>query len=278
MSNEVVESGKPLQQIVQYFEDRGVVDMFAQNTTYSREVITQRALEFVLKLNQQDFDNKNNSNYAPLAQCSGLSKQQTFLKILSLNLPADYRSFYYLYNKNGTMVFEISYKGMLLLAERAGFSCDCELVYEGDEFEIKQSSQGDYYSLNRKNVFENGKIVGAFVSSEFSGKTKIYTYTFTELETSRKKSKAANSPAWKDFAVDMYKKCALRKALNIILSKTDVVLARQIMEDETEPELQSTKTAELDINDKQSKFNELKNQFGVTIDVDARTEEETSGN
>lgn len=268
MSNEIVESGKPLQQIVQYFEDRGVVDMFAQNTTYSREVITQRALEFVLKLNQQDFDNKANANYAPLSQCSGLSKQQTFLKILSLDLPADYRSFYYLYNRNGTMVFEVSYKGMLLLAERAGFNCDCELVYEGDEFEIKQSSQGDYYSLKRKNVFEHGKIVGAFVSSEYDGKCKIYTYTFTELETSRKKSKAANSPAWRDFAADMYKKCALRKALNIILSKTDVVLARQIMEDDSEPEVQSTKTAELDVDDKQTKFEELKNQFGVTIDVE----------
>lgn len=268
MSNEVTQGSKQLQQIVQYFDDNGVVDYFTQNTTYSREVVTQRALEFVLKLNQQDFDNQGNSNYKPLSQCTGLSKQQTFMKILSLDLPADYRSFYYLYNRNGTMVFEVSYKGMLLLAERAGFNCDCELVYEGDEFEISQSSQGDYFSLKRKDVFTHGKIVGAFVSSEYEGRVKIYTYTFNELETSRKKSKAANSPAWRDFTADMYKKCALRKALNIILSKTDVVLARQIMEDEIEPEVQSTKTEELGNDEKKEKFEQLKQQFGTTIEAE----------
>lgn len=272
MSNEIVTGSRQLQQIVNYFEDNGVIEHFVQNTTYQKEIITQRALEFVLKLNQQDFDNQTNSNYKPLSQCTGLSKQQTFMKILSLNLPADYRSFYYLYNRNGTMVFEISYKGMLLLAERADYVCDCELVYEGDEFELQQSSNGDFYSLKRKSVFTRGKIVGAFVSAEHSGKVKVYTYTFEELETSRKKSKAKDSPAWRDFTVDMYKKCALRKALNVILSKTDVVLAREIMEEDVEPEVQSTKTAELDVDDKQKKFEELRNQFGVTIDVEQDSE------
>lgn len=272
MSNEIVAGSQQLQQIANYFEDKGVVDFFCTNTTFTRENVTQRALEFVLKLNQQDFDNQTNSNYKPLAQCTSLSKQQTFMKILSLNLPADYRSFYYLYNRNGTMVFEISYKGMLLLAERTGYICDCELVYEGDEFEINQSSDGDHYSLKRKDVFTHGKIVGAFVSAEHNGRIKVYTYTFTELETSRKKSKAKDSPAWRDFTADMYKKCALRKALNIILSKTDIVLAKEIMEDDTEQEVQSIKTAELDVDEKASKFEELKQQYGVTIDVEQGTE------
>lgn len=268
MSNELTTGSKQLQQIVNYFEDNGIVEQFVKNTTYTKEVVTQRALEFVLKLNQQDFDNQANSYYKPLSQCTSISKQQTFMKILSLNLPADYRSFYYLYNRNGTMVFEISYKGMLLLAERAGYICDCELVYEGDELELHQSSSGDYYSLKRKSIFTHGKIVGSFVAAEHNGKTKVYTYTFEELETSRKKSKAKDSPAWRDFTADMYKKSALRKALNIILSKTDVVLSREIMEDDYEPEVQSTKTAELDVDEKQKKFEELKNQFGVTIDVE----------
>lgn len=273
MSNEITTTGsKQLQQIVNYFEDSGIVEQFTKNTTYTKEMVTQRALEFVLKLNQQDFDNQANSQYKPLAQCTALSKQQTFMKILSLNLPADYRSFYYLYNRNGTMVFEVSYKGMLLLAERAGYICDCELVYEGDDLELHQSSNGDYYSLKRKSIFSHGNIVGAFVAAEHNGKVKVYTYTFVELETSRKKSKAKDSPAWRDFTADMYKKCALRKALNVILSKTDVVLAREIMEDDVEPEVQSTKTAELDNADKMTKFEELKNQYGVTIDVDEVSE------
>lgn len=273
MSDELTTGSQQLQQITNYFEDKGVVDYFIKNTTFTRENVTQRALEFVMKLNQQDFDNQGVEKYKPLCQCSSLSKQQTFMKILSLNLPADYRSFYYLYNRNGTMVFEISYKGMLLLAERSGYECNCELVYEGDDFSLSQTSDGDHYTLVRKSVFSHGVIVGAFVSAEHNGKTKVYVYNFEELETSRKKSKAKDSPAWRDFRVDMYKKSAIRKALNVILSKTDVTLNRNdvniLMEDDIEPEVQSTKTADLD---KQTKFEELKNQYGIMIDVEQGTE------
>lgn len=273
MSNDItIKEEKQLSTIVDFFDNRGIVDFFETNTTYSREVICMRAMEFVSKIKAQDFENQNRRDYKSLASCSAGSKEQAFLKILSLDLPADYRQFYYLYNRNGTMAFEVSYKGMLLLAQRAGFDLHADLVFEGDNFTLKQSSSGDSYELSRNNVFGGGNIVGAFVVAESEDvATRVYTYTFTELETSRKKSKAPDSPAWKEFKLDMYKKCALRKALNIILSKANISIARELIDDDEPIEVQSTKTAEI-VNeeyydeDRMTTFNNLKDKFGVKLD------------
>ena len=278
MSNELItKEEKQLSTIVEFFNNRGIVDFFQENTTYSREVICMRAMEFVSKIKSQDFENQTKRDYKSLASCSAGSKEQAFLKILSLDLPTDYRQFYYLYNRNGTMAFEVSYKGMLLLAQRAGFDLHTDLVFEGDNFQLKQSSTGDSYELTRQNVFGSGNIVGAFVVAESEGlSTRVYTYTFNELEMSRKKSKAPNSPAWQDFKLDMYKKCALRKALNIILSKANITLAKELLEDDDVIEVKSEKTADIDIDvpkvaqlegeDKMDTFHRLKEQFGVKID------------
>lgn len=256
---------KQLSTVVEFFENRGVVEFFESNTSYSREVICMRAMEFVSKIKVQDFENQNKRDYKSLASCSPASKEQAFLKILSLDLPADYRQFYYLYNRNGTMAFEISYKGMLLLAQRAGFDLHAELVFEGDDFRLIQSSKGDSYELSRGNVFGNSNIMGAFVVAESDNiTTRVYTYTFNELEMSRKKSKAPNSPAWQDFRLDMYKKCALRKALNIVLSKSNISIAQELLEDEPIIEVQSEKTADIDIipeDNKIATFEQLKQKF-----------------
>lgn len=273
MSNDLTtRKEKQLSTIVEFFDNRGVVDFFETNTTYSREVVCMRAMEFVSKIKAQDFENQNRRDYKSLASCSPVSKEQTFLKILSLDLPADYRQFYYLYNRNGTMAFEVSYKGMLLLAQRAGFDLHADLVFEGDDFQLKQASTGDSYELTRTNVFGTGNIVGAFVVAESEGlSTRVYTYTFNELETSRKKSKAPDSPAWKEFKLDMYKKCALRKALNIILSKANISIAKELIEDDEPIEVKSEKTADIDTpeyvyDDKMETFHNLKDKYGIKID------------
>lgn len=274
---DIIKDDVQMKKVINYFESQNIINFLAEKTTFSPKFITQRAIEFINKMDVQDFENRNKKDYKPLSSCTRASKQKAFMDILSLNLPSDFRSLYYMYNRNGTLVLEVSYKGMILLSSRYGIDCSAELVYEGDEIELTKESNGDYYKLKSHNIFKPGNIIGAIVQVDRKDMPrKVFQYSFEELEASRKKSKAPNSPAWVEFKNEMYKKCAYRKAMSLILSKIDMLpksvselLTTDYVEEDT-PEVQSSKTEDLDCAEaplieaeKIEKFNELKEKFGI---------------
>lgn len=86
-----------------------------------------------------------------------------------------------------------------------------KLVREGDEFE-ELIVNGEQKINFKPKPFNDGNIKGAFAVCLYQDGGLIYdTMSLTELENTRKQSKANNSPAWKNFTGEMYKKTVLHR-------------------------------------------------------------------
>lgn len=90
------------------------------------------------------------------------------------------------------------------------------VVREGDDFsyEIVDGEQ----IVNHKPIpFNNGKVVGAYAVCIFSDGGKLAdVMSLEELENTRKSSKSANSPAYKQFPNEMYKKTVIHRLCKTI--------------------------------------------------------------
>ena len=86
-----------------------------------------------------------------------------------------------------------------------------KLVREGDDFE--ESIVNGEPTINFKpKAFNNGEIIGAFAVCLYEDGGMIYdTMSLADLENTRKSSKASQSPAWKNFTGEMYKKTVLHR-------------------------------------------------------------------
>ena len=61
-------------------------------------------------------------------------------------------------------------------------------------------------------MLNDGEIIGAFAVCLFAdGGMQYEVLTKNEIDTIRRKSKAANSPAWKDFYGEMARKSAMKR-------------------------------------------------------------------
>lgn len=86
-----------------------------------------------------------------------------------------------------------------------------KLVHDGDIFEetIVRGEQTFYF---KPLPFNDGKIIGAFAVCLYTdGGMQYDTMSLADLENTRKSSKASNSPAWKNFTGEMYKKTVLHR-------------------------------------------------------------------
>jgi hypothetical protein len=283
MTNDVVIKQDPqLAKISNYFDNEGIVDFFVQTCGFTPEVVRREAIAFATKTAMHDLTESKPDK--KLATCSAISKQQVFMNLLKWGLPTDARDLYYLYNTNGNMTCEPSYKGLKFIAEKNGLKTHEGLIFEGDEFVLSESSKGDSYEIKRADPFKRKNIKGCFVQIMSEFETRVYTYSFEELEASRqasiKKMYGKESPAWQSFKNDMYLKCGVRKALNIAMSKISTNSNIQaLFNDEMDelppqPQVQSNKTSEfasieydmaeaerVDDDFKQAQFEELKAQF-----------------
>lgn len=111
--------------------------------------------------------------------------------------------------------YQTDYRGAKKLAKKYSIrpikDIYAKLVREGDEFEetIVNGEQGINF---KPKPFNDGKIIGAFAVCLFSDGGLIYdTMSLADLENTRKSSKASNSPAWKNFTGEMYKKTVLHR-------------------------------------------------------------------
>lgn len=121
----------------------------------------------------------------------------------------------YLIPYGDSLNYQTDYRGAKKLAKKYSVrpikDIYAKLVREGDEFEelIVAGEQ----SINFKpKPFNDGKIVGAFAVCLFSDGGMVHdSMSLAELENTRKASKASNSPAWRNFTGEMYKKTVLHR-------------------------------------------------------------------
>ena len=136
------------------------------------------------------------------------------MKAAFLNLDAMNKEFY-LIPYGDKLDFSIDYRGNVKLCKKYSIrpikDIYAKLVREDDEFEEKIINGEQSIDFKPK-PFNNGKIVGAFAVCLFQDGGMIYdTMSIEDLENTRSASKAYNSPAWKKFTGEMYKKTVLHR-------------------------------------------------------------------
>lgn len=153
-------------------------------------------------------DNPNLAKYSRPQIMSGLLKGA----YLGLDF---YSKECYLVPYGNQLNYQTDYRGAKKLAKKYSIrpikDIYAKLVHEGDEFEevIVNGEQGINF---KPKPFNDGKIIGAFAVCLFAdGGMQYDTMSVADLENTRKSSKAANSPAWKNFTGEMYKKTVLHR-------------------------------------------------------------------
>ena len=111
--------------------------------------------------------------------------------------------------------YQTDYRGAKKLAKKYSIrpikDIYAKLVHEGDLFEEKIIGGEQSFDFKPK-PFNDGKIIGAFAVVLYTDGGMAYdTMSLADLENTRKASKASNSPAWKNFTGEMYKKTVLHR-------------------------------------------------------------------
>ena len=139
-------------------------------------------------------------------------------------------------NKEAAMIpykGELQYQPMVLgiikrVKELGGvFSIVCKLVHEKDEFVLDEadpdslSHKADPFSKDR------GEVVGGYAIFRDDQKRVMHLETMSveDFEKVRKASKAPNSPAWRDWRNEMYRKAVLRRGAKYISINNDKIRA-----------------------------------------------------
>lgn len=111
--------------------------------------------------------------------------------------------------------YQTDYRGAKKLAKKYSIrpikDIYAKLVHEGDLFDEKIIDGKQTFDFKPK-AFNDGKVIGAFAAVLYSdGGMGYETMSLKDLENTRKQSKASNSPAWKNFTGEMYKKTVLHR-------------------------------------------------------------------
>lgn len=117
------------------------------------------------------------------------------------------------YGKN--LNYQTDYRGEKKLAKKYSIrpikDIFAEVVRDGDDFSIGIKDNERVINFKPK-PFNTGSIIGAFAVVEYQdGGIGTDMMSLEELENTRKHSKASNSPAWRDFTSEMYRKTVLRR-------------------------------------------------------------------
>ena len=121
----------------------------------------------------------------------------------------------YLVPYGNQLNYQTDYRGAKKLAKKYSIrpikDIYAKLVREGDTFEEK-IVEGEQTFDFKPLPFNDGKIIGAFAVCLYTdGGMQYDTMSLADLENTRKSSKASNSPAWKNFTGEMYKKTVLHR-------------------------------------------------------------------
>ena len=163
-----------------------------------------------------------------ILECSEISIKREIRKCAADGLVPD--------NKEAAMIpykGELQYQPMVLgiikrVKELGGvFSIVCKLVHEKDEFVLDEadpdslSHKADPFSKDR------GEVVGGYAIFRDDQKRVMHLETMSveDFEKVRKASKAPNSPAWRDWRNEMYRKAVLRRGAKYISINNDKIRA-----------------------------------------------------
>lgn len=157
----------------------------------------------------------------------------------------------YLIPYGNDLQYQTDYRGAKKLAKKYSIrpikDIYAKLVREGDTFEeiIVNGEQSINFTPK---PFNDGAIIGAFAVCLFAdGGIQYDTMSLTDLENTRKQSKASNSPAWKNFTGEMYKKTVLhRLCKNIEIDFENPTQQKEFLED-MEIETDTEKIVEAEI-------------------------------
>ena len=121
----------------------------------------------------------------------------------------------YLVPYGNDLNYQTDYRGAKKLAKKYSIrpikDIYAKIVHEGDLFEEKIIGGEQSFDFKPK-PFNDGKIIGAFAVVLYTDGGMAYeTMSLADLENTRKASKASNSPAWKNFTGEMYKKTVLHR-------------------------------------------------------------------
>lgn len=121
----------------------------------------------------------------------------------------------YLVPYGNQLNYQTDYRGAKKLAKkysiRAIKDIYAKLIREGDVFEEEIVAGQQIFNFKPK-LLNDGKIIGAFAVVLYSDGGMGYdVMSLADLENTRKQSKASNSPAWKNFTGEMYKKTVLHR-------------------------------------------------------------------
>lgn len=171
----------------------------------------------------------------------------------------------YLIPYGNQLNYQTDYRGAKKLAKKYSIrpikDIYAKLVREGDSFDEKIINGEQTFDF-KPLAFNDGKIIGAFaVVLYVDGGMSYETMSISDLENTRKSSKASNSPAWKNFTGEMYKKTVLHR------------LCKHIELDFENPTQQSTFLSGMEIETDQREIakNEIE-QNANTVDFDEDVE------
>ena len=121
----------------------------------------------------------------------------------------------YLIPYGNQLNYQTDYRGAKKLAKKYSIrpikDIYAKLIREGDEFEELIINGEQTFNFKPK-FLNDGKILGAFAVVLYKDGGLAYdVMPLSDLENTRKHSKASNSPAWKDFTGEMYKKTVLHR-------------------------------------------------------------------
>lgn len=121
----------------------------------------------------------------------------------------------YLIPYGNQLNYQTDYRGAKKLAKKYSIrpikDIYAKLIREGDKFEELIINGEPTFNFKPK-FLNDGKIFGAFAVVLYKDGGLAYdVMPLSDLENTRKHSKASNSPAWKDFTGEMYKKTVLHR-------------------------------------------------------------------
>ena len=172
----------------------------------------------------------------------------------------------YLIPYGSKLNYQTDYRGEMKLAKKYSIrpikNIYSEIVREGDEFETGVQNNQRYVTY-KPLPFNGNPIIGAFAVVEYEdGGIGVETMSVAELETTRKKSKASNSMAWKDFTTTMYRKTVIRRLCKYI--ERDFESAEQLSIYESEMEIE-TDVREISKNEIAEEANS--EEFPIDVEV-----------
>jgi len=161
----------------------------------------------------------NNDYLCTVAINNPLSFRNAFGQVAACGLtlnPA--RGLCYLVPRDGQVVLDVSYKGMIKTAVNDGAIRDCivELVYSNDQFKYKGKRHSPVHEFDPFDTEERGEFRGVYVEVTLpDGRVHVEAVTAKEIYKARDSSdlwKRKKKGPWVDFETSMFKKTGIKIA------------------------------------------------------------------